>query len=495
MSEAAARDTTRRPNVLYLMCDQLAARALELYGGSYVETPNIDRLAAEGVTFDNMIATCPVCTPFRSMWLTGRHPQTTGHLINFVRTRHDEIGWGDVFARAGYRTGYVGKWHLHTGSFPEIGGRDFVPEGRDRLGFEWWRGYNFHTDYFGGAVNLDGWRCENWKGYETEALNRYAFEFLDQQQGRGRKDDSKANRKDSRNTVQDDNRPFCLLVNPHQPHFTPHRFAPEDCYRRLPEGLSLPRSWRGRDAANDMKSWRDYLAMVLAVDDMLGELMDGLEKRGLAGDTILVVGSDHGTHLGTHGENFWGKKMPWEENVKVPMIVRFPGVLDGGRRTDALTAPVDLLPGFCGLCGIAAPRTVEGYDLSSAWRGEPGAFEQDALLMMNFAAGYDYLEDGWEWRGVRTRTHTFARHLDGRVQLFDNVRDPAQERNLADEPEHAPLRRDIEATLRDLQARRGDELMPASAYADWFDDERRVVRNARGALPHPEDPPDWGLLA
>ncbi len=171
--------TTARPNILYLMCDQLAARVLELYGASYIETPNIDRLAAEGVTFDNMIATCPVCTPFRSMWLTGRHPQTTGHLINFVRTRHDEIGWGDAFARAGYRTGYVGKWHLHTGSFPEIGGRDFVPEGRDRLGFEWWRGYNFHTDYFGGAVNLDDWRCESWEGYETEALTRYAFEFLD----------------------------------------------------------------------------------------------------------------------------------------------------------------------------------------------------------------------------------------------------------------------------------------------------------------------------
>ncbi|MHC5054720.1 MAG: sulfatase family protein [Planctomycetota bacterium] len=481
MPEVAARDAVRHPNVLYLMCDQLAARALGLYGCGYVETPNIDRLAAEGVTFDSMIATCPVCTPFRSMWLTGRHPQTTGHLINFVRTRHDEIGWGDVFARAGYRTGYIGKWHLHTGSFPEIGGRDFVPEGRDRLGFEWWRGYNFHTDYFGGAVNLDDWRCENWKGYETEALNRYAFEFLDQHQGRGR-DDPK------------DDRPFCLLVNPHQPHFTPYRYAPDRRYERLPEDLPLPRSWRGRDAAKDMKSWRDYLAMVLALDDMLGGLMDGLEERGLAGDTILVFGSDHGTHLGTHGEDFWGKKMPWEENVKVPMIVRWPGVLDGGRRTDALTAPVDLLPSFCGLCGIAAPSTVEGHDLSAAWRGEEGAFEQDAVFMMNFAAWYDYLDDGWEWRGVRTLTHTYARHLDGRVELFDNALDPAQERNLADDPSHAALRRDLEAALREFQGRRGDELRPASSYADWFDHDRRIIRNALGALPDPEDPPDWNVL-
>ena len=94
------------------------------------------------------------------MLLTGRHPQTTGHLINFMRTRHDEISIGDAFSHAGYRTAWVGKWHLHTGSFPQIDGPDYVPEGRDRLGFQHWRGYNFHTNYFNGSVNLDGWRYE-----------------------------------------------------------------------------------------------------------------------------------------------------------------------------------------------------------------------------------------------------------------------------------------------------------------------------------------------
>jgi len=127
-----------RPNILFILADQLRARSLPVYGERQIQTPHIDRLAREGVVLSNAVATCPVCTPHRSMLLTGRHPQTIGHVINFVRTRHDEIGIGDAFARAGYRTGWVGKWHLHTGSFPHTDGAvDYVPEGRDRLGFDY----------------------------------------------------------------------------------------------------------------------------------------------------------------------------------------------------------------------------------------------------------------------------------------------------------------------------------------------------------------------
>ena len=152
-----------------------------------------------------MISTCPVCTPYRSMLLTGRHPQSTGHIINFVRTRHSEISIADAFSRFGYKTGWVGKWHLHTGSFPQINGSDYVPEGRDRLGFQFWRAYNFHMDYFNGTIHKNDWRVETWNGYETDALNRYAIEFMDSTK----------------------NDPFCLFISPHQPHITPFKFAPD----------------------------------------------------------------------------------------------------------------------------------------------------------------------------------------------------------------------------------------------------------------------------
>ncbi|MBC8255306.1 MAG: hypothetical protein H8E35_14945, partial [Ardenticatenia bacterium] len=169
-----------------------------------------------------------------------------------------------------------------------------------------------------------------------------------------------------------------------------------------------------------------------------------------------------------------------------------PGVFEGGGRCSTLTAPVDLLPTFCGLCGIPVPKTVEGHDLSAAWRDEPGAFEQDAVLMMKFLKYYDRVMDGWEWRGVRTKSHTYARFLDGTELLFDNANDPRQANNLAETM--LDLRGHLEHRMNELLAQRGDKLQPASAYADWFDNQRRVVANTYGPLPHPDQEPDWSLL-
>ena len=124
---------------MLLSPDHLRAQSLPLYGVEtpQIDTPHIDRLAAEGVVLDNAIANCPVCTPARAMLLTGRYPQTTGHLINTTRTRHSELSLGDAFGYRGYRTAWVGKWHLHTGLWPAVDRMpqhpDWVPEGRDRF--------------------------------------------------------------------------------------------------------------------------------------------------------------------------------------------------------------------------------------------------------------------------------------------------------------------------------------------------------------------------
>ena len=468
---------TERPNVLFILADQLRASSLPIYGERQIRTPHIDRLAEDGVVFTNAVATCPVCTPYRAMLLTGRHPQTTGHVINFLRTRHDEIGIGDAFAHAGYRTGWIGKWHLHTGSFPQTGsstrgGIDYVPEGRDRLGFQYWRGYNFHTTYFDGWVNLDDWRAERWEGYETEALNRYAYEFMDD--------------------VGDE--PFCLFVSPHQPHATPHGYAPERYYARLPEELLLPENVPDAIREESISMYRHYLAMTLALDDMLGDLLDYLERSGKAANTLVVFTSDHGTQAGAHGIHPWAKKMPYEESLRVPLIIRWPGALDGGLRRDALTAPVDIFPSLCGLCGIPVPRTIEGYDLSGSWQGRSGAFEQDAVLTMNFGATYDYLMDGQEWRGIRTKRYSYSRWLEGRVELFDLENDPLEMINLAGDPGWRETRQALECILGNLMDKRRDELVPCTQYKGWFDHYRRVVKNAHGSLGDPEDEPDWSLL-
>jgi arylsulfatase A-like enzyme len=462
-----------RPNVLFILADQLRASSLPAYGESQIETPNLDKLAADGVTFTNTISSCPVCTPYRSMLLTGRHPQSTGHLINFMITRHDEIGIGDAFARAGYRTGWVGKWHLHTGSFPQINGPDYVPEGRDRLGFQYWRGYNFHTDYFDGTVNRDDWRYEHWEGYETDALARYAMEFMDE--------------------VGDE--PFCVFVSPHQPHVTGGAFAPDKYYERLPEVLALPENVSEELRDTSLEAYRDYLAMTLTLDDMVGELLDYLDEKGLRENTLVVFTSDHGTQMGAQGWWPWNKKLPYEESLLVPMFVRLPGVFKAGTTCDALTAPVDFFPTLCGLCGVPAPRSIEGHDLSDAWQGKPGAFEQDAVFTMNFTKDYNHLQEGEEWRGVRTKTAAYAEWLSGLTELYDLVNDPLEQTNLAGRDDAASLQAEMAARLAALMAKRGDRLEPCTTCADWYDDQRRVVRNAHGPLPDPEAEPDWSLLA
>ncbi|MBC8231935.1 sulfatase [bacterium] len=464
---------TNKPNLLFVFADQLRASSLPVYGENQIETPNINRLAQEGVMFTNSISTCPVCTPYRAMLLTGRHPQTTGHVINFMRTRHDEISIGDAFSYAGYRTAWVGKWHLHTGSFPQIGGPDYVPEGRDRLGFQHWRGYNFHVDYFNGSVNLDDWRYEKWQGYETNALNRYAMEFMD--------------------NVGDE--PFCLFVSPHQPHSTPYEYAPQKYYDRLPKRLTLPANVAESQLEKSLQTYRDYLAMTLAIDDMVGELMNYLDRAGLAANTLLIFTSDHGTQMGAHGWHPFQKKVPYEDSLLVPMIVRWPGIFDGGRSCDVLTAPVDIFPSLCSLCDVPIPRTVEGYDLSAAWRGEENAFEQDAVLTMNFTAAYDYLVNGEEWRGVRSKDYSYAQWLNGQIELFDLGSDPLQMNNLAGKPESVDLQEAMERKLDELMDKCNDNLIPCTDYSDWFDNQRRVVRNVYGPLRNPEEQPDWSLLS
>ena len=463
---------SEKTSVLFILADQLRARSLPLYGEHQIETPHLDRLARKGVTFTHAVSTCPVCTPYRAMLVTGRHPQTTGHLINSTRTRHTEISIADAFAHQGYRTGWIGKWHLHTGAWPGQNVPDWVPEGRDRLGFQHWRAYNMHMVYDDGYVNGDDWNYYRWEGYETHGLNQYAFEFLDE--------------------VGDD--PFCLFVSPHQPHWTPYRFAPDECYARLPDELDLPPNVPEDKRAESLEMYRHYLAMVLALDDMVGDLLDHLEQTGKAENTLVVFTSDHGSQVGAHGINPWNKKQPYQESVHIPLIVRLPGVVDGGRTNDTLTAPVDLFPSICDLCGVPIPRTVEGIDLADAWKGVPGAVEQEAVLTMNFSSKYDYFADGQEWRGVRSKRYSYAKWLSGTESLYDLVADPLEMENLAQDPAHADLLAHMREELSRLQARRGDELVPCTQWKGWLDHQRRVVCNAFGPLSHPEGEPDWSLL-
>ena len=460
-----------QPNVVVLFPDQLRAQSLPVFGETQIDTPNIDRLVSEGVLFDQAISNCPVCTPARAMLVTGRYPQTTGHLINTTRTRHSEISIADAFAHSGYKTAWVGKWHLHTGLWPALDRMpqhpDWVPEGRDRLGFDFWRAYNQHMVYFDGFVHKDDWNYERWDGYETDGLLNYGFEFMD--------------------SVGDD--PFLLFLSPHQPHYTPFEFAPEAYYERLPKQLVLPSNVPEHQQAASLDMYRHYLAMILAIDDMLGKLLAYLDRKGLVENTIVLFASDHGTQGGAQGVNPWSKKNPYDASIHIPAIIRYPNIIDAGTRCSEVMSMVDWFPTLCGLAGITVPRSVEGANKTAAI-GQ-GASD-DSAFIMNFSKWFDWFQDGAEWRGVRTNTHMYAEWLNGKIELYDLLEDPLQMNNLAGEgvAEQSVL----EVQLRAHQAKRNDELVACTDWKHWLDDQRRVVRNAFGELSHPESSPDWSLL-
>lgn len=467
---------SKRPNIVVLFPDQLRALSLPMFGESQIATPNIDALASSGVTLNNAVSNCPVCTPARAMLVTGRYPQTTGHLINTTRTRHAELSIADAFAHQGYRTGWVGKWHLHTGLWPALDRMpqhpDWVPKGRDRLGFDYWRAYNQHMVYFDGFVQKGDWNYERWDGYETDGLLNYGKEFMSE--------------------ASDD--PFLLFLSPHQPHFTPFQFAPERFYEALPEELTMPANVPEGKQSISKEMYRHYLAMILAIDEMLGNLLRYLEDNNLVDNTILVMASDHGTQGGSQGVNPWSKKNPYDASIRVPGFIRYPGVIDPGSSSDVVMNMVDWFPTLCDLAGIPVPRSIEGHSKAAPiLEGSAGDADESSFIM-NFSRYFDWFEDGAEWRGVRTAQHTYAIWLNGREELFDRHADPLQMQNLIADPASQATLAKMRIALAKHQAARQDELVPCTDWKHWLDDQRRVVKNAFGDLSHPETPPDYSLL-
>jgi N-acetylglucosamine-6-sulfatase len=185
---------------------------------------------------------------------------------------------------------------------------------------------------------------------------------------------------------------------------------------------------------------------------------------------------------GSHGLK--GKMYPYAESVNVPLIMRWPGTIAPGRRTDELYTPMDHLPTFCSLADVPVPTEADGVDLSELVRGGAGP-GRDAVLLMNYVAGYANFKTGGvrpEWRGVHTGRHTYVRWLDGGEALFDNAEDPYQLRNLVEDDSQSALLEGLRERAGELLAEAHDEFLPGTAYAQWYETGRNLVRTALGPV-------------
>ena len=429
-----------KPNVVFVFGDQWRAQATGYAGDPNVKTPHLDRLKAQSVDFTHAIAGCPVCSPYRASLLTGQYPDRHGIFLNDVCLQPEGATLGECFRDAGYRTAYIGKWHLDG-----HGRRRFIPRER-RLGFEHWLVCECTHDYNNSVYYADTDEALKWEGYDAAMQTRAAEAYI-------------------RETAPGPD-PFFLVLSWGPPH-NPYETAPEQ-FRAMyqPENIELHPNVPPEAADQARQDLAGYYAHISALDAQIGSLLETLDVAGVADDTLFVFTSDHGDMIGCQG--LQRKQHAYDESIRVPFLMRWPsGLGNEGREVDAPINAPDLMPTLLGLCGIASPETVQGDDFSPCIRGEAPAPADAALLACYVPFGeYPRQKGGAEYRGLRTRRHTYVRTLAGPMLLFDNDIDPHQQNNLCDTPDCADLQRDLDAQLDAKLAGAGDEFLQSEDYIE-----------------------------
>lgn len=452
----------KRPNLLFVFTDQ---QSFDMIGveNPQVISPNMDALAQHGLRFKHSVSNLPICSPYRGMMLTGKHPLHNGVIGNDCTLLTDGVSFGEALAQAGYRTGYVGKWHLYGGERNRG-----VPPGPHRHGFETFLSNNCHVDYRPQA-------CFYWNDagekvffkdiypdhpWEVEAQTRQALDFLNDQDGTS---------------------PFALFVSWHPPHDWGMRTydgveQPEfryDTDQSIPdihkqyEGRSIrlrPGTEEGGALGKVRKEqYRHYMAMITGCDDALGQLINQLKKKGELDNTLIVFTSDHGDMLGSHNASR-PKHVPQDYSARVPMIMCWKDHLPEGATTDLLIGAMDIMPTVLGLLRVPIPAGVQGQDLAPAiLSGNEDAVESQPLFLLLSRGAY---------RGVYTKDWTYTRGVDGVSQymgadvdvLYNRKDDPGQLKNLFNDPRYADVQNHLENLTRQWMDRFGDRRYTSAEF-------------------------------
>lgn len=449
----AAGRPSDRPNILFIMSDDHAAHAISAYGSRINQTPNLDRLAREGMRFDNCFVTNAICAPSRACILTGKFSHRNGHRTNADTFDGSQITFPKLLQSAGYETILIGKWHLVS----------------DPTGFDYWNILPGQGEYHNPRMIEMGERvrCE---GYVTDILTDMAMDYLERKRDR--------------------NRPFCMMLH----HKAPHRaWEPDDKHaglyadRDVPLPETFDDDWSGRasPAANttmtiehdlvtadtkgdppeglspqERKRWKyqryikDYLRCVASVDENVGRLLDYLKRSGLLDDTLVVYTSDQGFFLGDHG--WFDKRFMYEESLRMPLLVRYPRLIEPGSACDALVQNTDFAPTFLALAGVAAPTDMQGRSLVPLLSGATPADWRRSVYYHFYE--YPAVHSVRRHYGVRTRRYKLIHfyHQMDEWELFDLEKDPHELHSVYGDPAYAAIQAELKAELTRLQRELGE---------------------------------------
>ncbi len=408
-----------RPNVLYIMSDQHRWDFLTALGDPLIRTPNLDRLAREGVHFDAAYCQAPLCVPSRMSEITGRYVHSHGALSNAYALPETERTIGHHFKDHGYSTGAIGKMH-------------FVDEDQQH-GFDYIVGAE---DYFE-ATGKD-FKPTSAVPAQTAAVNRRGR----QAQAGGKANSGLAAQTDEQTyehfladrfiawLEEKPTQPFCLWLSfhaPHPPYLTP------DVYYKLYEGqvkvpeqppdtVFLPPGGRGRDAPEEqqLRMIAAYMGRITSADTQVGRVLAALEKAGLTGNTIISYTADHGDMMGERHR--YGKGVMYDSSARIPLIFRYPKALPQGVRRHEVVEHVDLYPTFCDLAGLPTPNTVQGRSLLPLMKGKSADWPNTAFSEL----GEKVL--------VRQEQYKLTFYSGQAKELYDIEKDPREWDNLIGKP-------------------------------------------------------------
>ncbi|MFW5658316.1 MAG: sulfatase [Bacteroidota bacterium] len=487
----------QRPNILFIMSDDHAQKAISAYDSTLIKTPNIDRIANEGALFANSFVANSISSPSRAVMLTGKHSHKNGVKDNRQRFDSSQVTFPKLLKQAGYYTAMIGKWHLKS----------------NPTGFDYWNILNDQGDYYNPDLIEMGDTIHH-TGYVTDIITDLTIKTLDN---------------------RDKDKPFCLLYH----HKAPHRtWMPDTADLRLFEDKEFPlpdnffddyegrkaakeadmrikdmfyswdmklqpgqyeeesekggsgpkhydfiesmaERWLGRMTPEQRKAWdnyylprnnvfteldlkgkelakwmyqrymHDYLKCIVSVDRNIGRVLEYLEENDLMDNTIIVYTSDQGFYLGEHG--WYDKRFMYEESFRTPLLIRYPKEIKAGTTIHEMVQNIDYAPTFLNLAGEKITEEIQGRSLRPLWQ-ETDPQWRDALY-------YHYYEypHGWHYvnkhDGIRTERHKLIHFYEmGEWELYDLKKDANEMNNLYGNPRYTKLADSLKTELQNLRA-------------------------------------------
>jgi arylsulfatase A-like enzyme len=471
-----APQQTSRPNIIFIFTDDHADHAISAYGSVINNTPHMDRIANEGMLFENAFVTNSICAPSRAVILSGKHSHLNGQMTNLTTFDGDQMTFPKILQKSGYQTALVGKWHLKS-----------APQGFDHYEVLVGQG-----PYYNPVFRTPEGQVKH-TGYTTHLITERTFDWLKK---------------------RDDDKPFMLMMQ----HKAPHRqWRPGPDYIGLYEGETIPEpvdlfeTWETRNTGaqtnemsiryhlrmgQDLKvmeaprnftdeqkavwnehyiprnkwyeenkpegdalvSWmyqryiKDYLRCIQSVDDSVGEVLDYLDETGMADNTVVIYSSDQGFYLGDYG--WYDKRWMYEPSMRTPLMVRWPGVIEPGSRSSEMVQNLDYAQTFLDIAGATAPDDMQGESIVPIFRGENVRDWRDTLY-------YHYYEEGEhavpKHCGVRTDRFKIIYYYNlNEWELYDIKNDPREKTNLYNKVEYATLQKNMKRLLRTTQIEYND---------------------------------------